>query len=158
MARSTAYEQVSRYDENKRGIQQKKDIPGKYDGIILKSSQRHNIDPALVKAVIMTESSMNANAVSKKGAKGLMQLMPETAKSLGVTNGAHPKQNIEAGTRYLKYLIDAYDGNIRIALAAYNAGPGTVNRYKGVPPYKETRSYIKKVLRHYYERKLETDT
>ena len=129
-----------------------------YDKIILKTSKRHNIDPALVRAIIMTESSVNANAVSKKGANGLMQIMPKTARSLGVKNSAHPEQNIEAGTKYLKCLIDDYDGDIKIALAAYNAGPGAVNRYKGIPPYKETRSYIKKVLAYYDACKLKKDS
>ena len=130
----------------------------RYDKIILKTSERHNIDPALVKAIILTESSANTNAVSRKGAQGLMQIMPKTARSVGVKNSAHPEQNIEAGTKYLRYLMDAYDGNIRIALAAYNAGPGTVRRYKGIPPYKETRSYIKKVLAYYDECKLKEDS
>ena len=129
-----------------------------YDDIIVKTSKRHNIDPALVKAIIMAESAVNTNAVSKKGAKGLMQIMPKTARWLGVKNSAHPEQNIEAGTRYLKCLIDEYDGNLKLALAAYNAGPGTVRRYKGVPPYKETRSYIEKVLAYYNQCKFKMDT
>lgn len=116
------------------------------------------MDPALVKAVIMTESSVNANAVSRRGAKGLMQIMPKTAKSLGVKNSFHPEQNIEAGTKHLKNLMNEYDGNIKLALAAYNAGSGTIKRYRGIPPYKETRSYIKKVLAHYNECNLKKDT
>ena len=152
-------------NENKKITGSRKDVSsgnGKYlllyDKIILKISKRHNVDPDLVKAVIMAESLVDTNAVSKKGAKGLMQIMPKTARWLGVKDSAHPEQNIEAGTRYLKCLIDEYDGNLKLALAAYNAGPGTVKRYKGIPPYKETRSYIKKVLAYYNECKLKIDT
>lgn len=141
-----------------KNAKKKNDAMDKYDKIILKSSRRHNIDPALVKAVIIAESAMNPHAVSKKGARGLMQLMPETAKSMGLKNRTNPRQNIEAGTKYLKYLIDEYDGNIRIALAAYNAGPGAVKRYKGIPPYKRTRQYIQKVLAYYDEYTFENDT
>ena len=152
-------------NENTRTVKPQKDVLSRnekrlrpYDKIILKTSERHNIDPALVKAIILTESSVNTKAVSRRGAQGLMQIMPKTARSFGVKNSAHPEQNIEAGTKYLSYLIDEYDGDINIALAAYNAGPGTVRRYKGIPPYKETRLYIKKVLAYYDECKLKKDT
>ena len=158
-------EQQFKNNENIRIIKPQKDVLSsnekrllRYDNIILKTSERHNIDPALVKAIILTESSVNTNAVSGRGAQGLMQIMPRTARSFGVKNSAHPEQNIEAGTKYLSYLIDEYDGDINIALAAYNAGPGTVNRYKGIPPYKETRLYIRKVLAYYNECKLKKDT
>jgi soluble lytic murein transglycosylase-like protein len=128
-----------------------------YDQMIVKTSARHDIDPDLVRAIIMAESLANTHAVSKKGATGLMQIMPKTAKSMGVKNSRHPAQNIEAGTKYLKCLMDEYDGNIKMALAAYNAGPGTVKKYKGIPPYKETRSYIKKVLAYYEECRTKTN-
>jgi len=129
-----------------------------YDQMILKTSARHDVDPDLIRAIIFAESSANKHAVSKRGATGLMQIMPKTAKSMGVKNSRQPAQNIEAGTKYLKCLMDEYDGNIKMALAAYNAGPGAVNRYKGIPPYKETRSYIKKVLAYYNERRSKTNT
>lgn len=129
----------------------------KYNDMILVTSARHDIDPNLVRAIIMAESSANTHAISKKGATGLMQIMPKTARSMGVKNSRRPAQNIEAGTKYLKCLMDEYDGNIKMALAAYNAGPGTVRRYKGIPPYKETWSYIKKVLAYYNECKAKTD-
>lgn len=145
-------------DANQKAHDKKQTALDRYDKIISITSKRHDVDPALVKAVIAAESSMNPRAVSKKGARGLMQLMPKTAKSMGVTNLAHPRQNIEGGTKYLKYLMDEYDGDIKVALAAYNAGPGTVNRYKGVPPYKATRRYIKKVLAFYYAFKTENDS
>lgn len=129
----------------------------KYNQMILKTSARHDVDPDLVRAIIMAESLANTHAVSKKGATGLMQIMPGTAKSMGVKNSRQPAQNIEAGTKYFKCLMDEYDGNIKMALAAYNAGPGTVKKYKGIPPYKETRSYIKKVLAYYNECRTKTD-
>lgn len=153
-----ARKDINRKVIKKRFPRQNNTAVHQYDSIILKSSRRHNIDPALVKAVIIAESAMNPRAVSKKGAKGLMQLMPETAKSLGVKNRLHPAQNIEAGTKYLKYLMNEYDGNVKIALAAYNAGPGTVKRYKGIPPFKATRQYIKKVLAYYDQCAFESDT
>ena len=128
-----------------------------YDPIIRAASKRYNIDPNLIKAVIFAESSAKAHAVSGKGARGLMQLMPRTARSLGVSDLSHPGQNIDAGTRYLKQMMDKYDGNIKLALAAYNAGPGTVSRYQGIPPYRETRQYIQKVMTYYNGRKSEKD-
>ncbi len=118
--------------------------------IIQKVSRQNDVEPALVKAVIMAESGYNPQAVSPVGAMGLMQLMPQTAESLGVQNSFNPEQNIEGGTRYLKQLIDRLDGNITLALAAYNAGLRHVLNYNGVPPFKATEHYIYKVF-HYYE-------
>ncbi|MFO8084868.1 MAG: lytic transglycosylase domain-containing protein [Desulfobacterales bacterium] len=121
-----------------------------YHPIIQKASSQNDLEPALVKAVIMAESGYNPEAVSPVGAMGLMQLMPGTAESLGVQNGFNPEQNIQAGTRYLKKLIDRLDGDISLALAAYNAGLRHVLNYNGIPPFKATEHYIHKVF-HYYD-------
>ena len=124
----------------------------KYDGLIVEVSQRHSVEVALVKAVIHTESYFNHKAKSRVGAAGLMQLMPATAKIYGV--GARdindPTSNLEAGVKHLRYLLKKYPRNIKYALAAYNAGETAVYYYNGVPPYKETRNYVRKVL-HYRE-------
>lgn len=117
--------------------------------IILKVSDRHDVDPALVKAIIMAESGYNPKALSRRGAAGLMQLMPNTAKSLGVKDIFDPEHNIDGGVRYFKRLVTKYDGDVRLALAAYNAGSRKVNQYQGVPPFKSTRFYIKKVMTYY---------
>jgi hypothetical protein len=121
-----------------------------FHAIIDKASEQHNVDPALVKAVIMAESSYNPRAVSPMGAVGLMQLMPNTADSLGVANSYNPEQNVQGGTKYLKKLIDSFDGDIKLALAAYNAGPAHVKKYNGVPPFKDTIYFVHKV-HHYYD-------
>lgn len=122
------------------------DIPSsKYDGIISRMSEKYNVPEQFIRSVIRAESDFNPNSLSSAGAMGLMQLMPETAKSVGVTDPYDPEQNIEGGTKLLKSYIDKY-GDLKLVLAAYNAGPGAVAKYGGVPPYEETQNYIKKVL------------
>lgn len=116
------------------------------DGIIKKYSKENNIDETLVKAVIKAESGFNPQAKSPVGALGLMQLMPSTAKGLGVDNPLDPEQNIAGGTKYLKNLVTKFGGRVDLALAAYNAGPNAVNKYGGIPPYNETQNYVKRVL------------
>jgi hypothetical protein len=120
-----------------------------YDSLIAETARKYGVDFALVKAVIKTESNFNHRAVSKKGAKGLMQLMPQTASVLGVNDCFHPEDNIVGGIRHLSYLIDLYDADLKLALAAYNAGENAVARYRGIPPYAETRAYVRRVLDNY---------
>jgi soluble lytic murein transglycosylase-like protein len=122
-----------------------------YNPIIKKAADRYEIDPALVKAIIMAESNYNPRAISKVGARGLMQLMPATAEALGVEDCFNPEHNIHGGVRYLRQLLDRFDGNIEFALAAYNAGSRKVRKYNGIPPYRATQIYIEKVF-VYYER------
>lgn len=116
-----------------------------FDGLIERVAAKHGVDPSLVKAVVKAESGFNPNAVSPTGAQGLMQLMPSTARALGVGDAFDPEQNVEGGVKYLRQQIDRF-GDVRLALAAYNAGPGAVARYHGVPPYRETRNYVNRVL------------
>ena len=120
-----------------------------YDQHIRRSSRRYNVDPFLIKAVIKTESDFDQYALSKKGAQGLMQLMPATARELNVRNPFNPYENIDGGTRYLKSMLKLFDGNIVLGLAAYNAGPTLVKRLQRVPKNAETRRYVKKVLAYY---------
>ncbi|KFN38083.1 hypothetical protein KN63_06350 [Smithella sp. F21] len=121
-----------------------------YDKIITQAAAKFNLDAALIKAVIKAESNFNHKAVSRAGAKGLMQLMPQTASSLNVDDVFHPGNNIEGGARYLRYLLNLYRGNLTLALAAYNAGEGAVAKYNyGVPPYRETQNYVRRVLALY---------
>lgn len=124
-----------------------------YSSYVQKSARKYEIEPELIHAVIRTESNGNCRAVSKKGAMGLMQLMPSTASDMNVGNPFNPEENIEGGTRYLKYLIEKFNGNVTLALAAYNSGPKTVERYGNVPPISETRQYVNKVLALYNGKK-----
>ncbi len=127
------------------GHWQPKPMSSRYDGIISSTAAQFGVDRALVKAMVQVESSYNANAVSKKGAYGLMQLMPATARRYGVRDRGSPTENLRGGVRNLKDLLEMFDQNTRLAVAAYNAGEHTVIRYNGVPPYRETINYVRKV-------------
>ena len=124
--------------------------------LIAPAAAKYALDPNLVTAVIWAESSGDPKAVSTKGASGLMQLMPGTARDMGVSNVLDPSQNINGGSRYLREMLDRHDGDLSLALAAYNAGPEAVRKYGGIPPFEETQNYVGKVMRA-YERARETD-
>ena len=121
----------------------------KYDPIINRASEKYKIDPALVKAVIKTESNFNHRALSPKGARGLMQLMPSTAYALQVPDSFHPESNVEGGVKYLSYLMELFRNDLSLALAAYNAGENAVIKHRGIPPYRETQDYVQRVLSQY---------
>jgi soluble lytic murein transglycosylase-like protein len=123
--------------------------PEQVDAAIEKAAAEHNVDPNLVRAVIKVESNFNPNAVSRKGAMGLMQLMPQTARQLKVTNPFDPEQNVDAGVRHLKQLMESYGGDVKLSLAAYNAGQGSVARSGGIPHFAETRNYVKRITNLY---------
>jgi len=123
-------------------------LPHAYKDIIRHYASSYRLEEALVKAVIKTESNYNPQAVSKKGARGLMQLIPETARMLRVNDPFDPMQNIRGGSNYLRLMLDQFNGNLDLALAAYNAGPNAVQRHGGIPPYEETRTYVQRVRRY----------
>ncbi len=131
----------------------------RYSDVIAEAAKASEVNPALIAAVIHAESNFKAKARSHVGAQGLMQIMPATQRLLGCRNGFDPRQNIMAGSKYLRELLDRFNGNMVNAIAAYNAGPGAVEKHDGVPPYKETRAYVKKVLAHYdrYQRAFASD-
>ncbi len=126
-----------------------------FHGIIIQVADRYEVDPHLIRAIILAESGYNPKAKSKKGARGLMQLMPSTAKALGVQDIYDPEENIDGGVRYFRSLLDRFDGDVQLALAAYNAGSRHVRNYEGIPPFKATQHYIKKVLKFQEKFKLE---
>jgi len=132
-----------RYDETSGPI-----FKSKFDRIIVDAAKKFDVDAALVSAVIKAESDFNPREVSNKGARGLMQLMPATAQRFGVTNAYDPEANIYAGTRYLRWLLKTFDNNADLAVAAYNAGEGNIWKYKGVPPFRETLTYINRIAKH----------
>jgi hypothetical protein len=135
--------------ENENRAQQKDAIPVSYVNIINAACSRLGVDPSLVHAIVKVESDFNPYAISRKGAMGLMQLMPQTATIMNVRNTFSPDENVEGGVKYLRYLLDRYEGNISLALAAYNAGETAVKKWGTIPPYKETQDYVKKILRIY---------
>jgi soluble lytic murein transglycosylase-like protein len=120
--------------------------PAEYEHIISTCATKYGVNPCLIKAVIHAESGYNPNAVSRKGASGLMQLMPGTARSLKVSNSFDPQDNVEGGVKYLRFLLDTFRGDVSLAVAAYNAGLNKVAKYGGIPPYNETRTYVNRVL------------
>jgi len=137
-------------DEVVEQVEQQAKTSGRdVDSLLREAAARHGLDPRLVRAVVSVESAFRTDAVSPKGAQGLMQLMPKTAASLGVTDAFDPQQNLEGGSRHLAALVADYKGDLDRALAAYNAGQGAVARHGGIPPYRETQDYVAKVLRRY---------
>jgi soluble lytic murein transglycosylase-like protein len=153
-----ATEQIERFEREVSpppltlGVQPAK--PQTLNEVITTISDRHHIDPDLINSLIHAESGFNPRAVSPKGARGLMQLMPQTASRLGVSNAFDPGSNVEGGTRYLSELLQRYNFDVIKALAAYNAGPQRVEQYRGVPPYYETRAYVAKIVRDFNRKKI----
>src|SRR2546430_7509867 len=147
-ARSAAAE-VSESEQFSSFVRGKPFTQQEIDAAIDEAAVRHNVDPSLVRALIKVESNFNPNAVSRKGAMGLMQLMPQTARQMRLTNPFNPEENIDAGVRHLKDLLDSYGGDVRLSLAAYNAGAGAVARSAGIPHYSETRNYVKRITQLY---------
>jgi len=148
-ARSAAAE-VSNSDQVSNFVRGKPFTQQEIDAAIDQAASRHNVDSSLVRAVIKVESNFNPNAVSRKGAMGLMQLMPQTARSLNVVNPFDPEQNVDAGVRHLKKLMESYGGDVNLSLAAYNAGAGAVARSAGIPHFGETRNYVRRITALYY--------
>jgi len=124
-------------------------VTGDFASLINQASEKYGVNPNLVQAVIKAESNFDPDAVSSAGALGLMQLMPATARGLGVSDPLNPAQNIEGGVKFLSQLLSHYNGNTQLAVAAYNAGPGAVDKYNGIPPYQETQTYVTRVLGYF---------
>jgi len=140
-------------EENRASVVPVRD-QSQFDSLIEELSKKHNVDFALVKAMIKAESGFNPLAVSRKGAKGLMQLMPETAQRMNVANIFNPRENIDGGVRYFRYLLSLFNNDLRLSLAAYNAGENIVSELRSIPPYRETVDYVRKVLNYYQSYKL----
>jgi soluble lytic murein transglycosylase-like protein len=149
-AARTAAAEVSNSEQASSFVRGKPFTQQEIDAAIDAAASRHNVDPSLVRAVIKVESNFNPNAVSRKGAMGLMQLMPQTARQLNVVNPFDPEQNVDAGVRHLKKLMENYGGDVKLSLAAYNAGAGAVARSAGIPRFGETRNYVKRITQLYY--------
>lgn len=145
--RASSYDSVSRVDGERLR---------RYDPHILEAAQLYQLPQAFIRAIVLVESNFYPDAVSQTGAVGLMQLMPGTAASMGVLDPFDPRQNVLGGTRFLRVLANHFAGDLVLTVAAYNAGEGAVTKYRGVPPYDETRRYVRKVLHHYYEFRNET--
>jgi len=131
------------------GSRRTEDIPVSYVNIINSACERYGVDPSLVHAIVKVESDFNPFAISRKGAMGLMQLMPQTASTMNVRNTFSPDENIEGGVKYLRYLLDRYEGNLSLSLAAYNSGETSVKKWGTIPPFKETQDYVKKIMQLY---------
>lgn len=149
-----ATEQIDHFEKDLTPVSYPAPQPKDLNQSISEISIRHRVDPDLITSVIRAESGFNPKAVSRKGAQGLMQLMPQTATKLGVTNAFDPQANVEGGTRYLRELLVRYDFDLIKALAAYNAGPLRVEQYRGVPPYRETRAYVARIVRDFNQKKI----
>src|SRR4030042_3326619 len=152
-AKFKLYIRESKEDVGSEGSSSVRDS-NQYDPLISEFSKKYQVDFALIKAMIRAESGFNPTAVSRKGAKGLMQLMPETASRLNVSNSFNPRENIEGGVKYFKYLLSLFNDDLRLSLAAYNAGENVVAEVRSIPPYRETADYVKKVLSYYHSYKL----
>lgn len=145
-----AYKKFISYGHSRNSTKPHVKNTSNYNQIIYSKSKKYNIEPSLIKAVIKTESNWDPGVVSRRGAIGLMQLMPFTAKEMGVKNPFNPEENIEGGIKYLRYLLDKFNGDLTLALAAYNAGPKTIEKAGGIPHIQETQKYVKRVLSIYY--------
>ena len=148
---SNDYDTNSNYDNNYgSSTASKSGTRNAYDSYITASAARHGVDPALMKAMMHTESAFNPNARSPVGAQGLMQLMPATARRFKVSNAWNPSENIEGSAKYIAWLMKRFNNNVEFAVAGYNAGEGNVDKYNGIPPFKETRNYVKSVMSRYH--------